>query len=205
MLEQLSFLIKRYNLQWILFEGEMKFVVGHLALAKGKDSKDFAKNFIVNGKCLLPGSFEIINGNRLKVFKYTFNHKHGDDLFKSRRLWITDSLGACSYLLLNTCLEPTGMRFKETDIEKEYQFYFGGDRQLKLGSGRADIVVDGEVIELKRKTIDCNTLGQLLRYLKSSGKIKGRLVGPAIHPDALCLILFINQLGFEIKYTKVII
>lgn len=58
MLEELNFLIKRYNLQWILFEGEMKFVVGHLALAKGKDSKDFAKNYIKNGKCYLPGKYK---------------------------------------------------------------------------------------------------------------------------------------------------
>ncbi|AUB40535.1 hypothetical protein COO91_06552 [Nostoc flagelliforme CCNUN1] len=183
----------------------MKFVVCKLCQAKGVDSKDFAKNYIKNGKCYLPGKFEIIDGNRLKFFKYAFNHQYRDNLYKARRLWITDSFGACSYMLLNTCLEPTGMRFKETDMEKEYQFHFGGDRQFRLNSGRADIVVDGEVIELKRETIDCNAVGQLLRYLKSSGKLKGRLVAPAIHPDALYLILFINQLGFEIKYTKVII
>ena len=183
----------------------MKFVVCKLCEAKGVDSKDFAKNYIQNGKCYLPGKFEIINGNRLKVFKYAFDHQYGDNLYKARRLWITDSFGTCSYMLLNTCLEPTGIRFKETDIEKEYQFYFGGDRQIKLGSGKVDILVGDEIVELKRETIDCNSVGQLLRYLKSSGKIRGRLVAPAIHPDALCLILFINQLGFEIKYTKVII
>ncbi|MBN3927127.1 endonuclease NucS domain-containing protein [Nostoc sp. NMS4] len=205
MLEQLSFLIKRYNLQWILFEGEMKFVVGHLAKAKGKDSKDFAKNFIVNGKCGLPGKFELLTGERLKIFKYNFNYRYEETIPKARQLWVADHLGAYSYLVLNTCLQPTGMVFREVDIESEYQFNFGGQRQLKLDSGRADIITIDEVVELKRHTIDCNSVGQLLRYLKDTDRFRGKLVAPHIHADALNLISLLNEQGYEIKYINVIL
>ncbi|MEH1858051.1 MAG: endonuclease NucS domain-containing protein [Nostoc sp.] len=90
-------------------------------------------------------------------------------------------------------------------MEKEYHFYFGGDRQLKLDSGRADIVTIDDIVELKRHTIDCNSVGQLLRYLKDTDRFRGKLVAPHIHADALNLISLLNEQGYEIKYINVIL
>ncbi|MFS0515121.1 hypothetical protein ACEYW6_10410 [Nostoc sp. UIC 10607] len=203
MLEELNFLIERYNLQWILFEGQVRFVVGHLAKAKGVNSKDFAKNFIVNGKCILPGNFELLTGDRLKIFKYNFNYRYEKAISRARQLWVSDYLGAFSYVDGYNNSDTSNIRFLETDLERAYQNRYGGNRQLVIKGGRLDVIVGDKIVELKKDKVDCNSIGQLLRYLEFSKRTEGELAAPDISDDAILLLKIVNQSGFNISYKKV--
>ena len=66
-----------------------------------------------------------------------------------------------------------------------------------------DIINGDEIIELKRDVIDCNAVGQLLRYLVSSNRVKGKLCAPDIISDAALMINTIKVSGYNIRYIKV--
>jgi len=203
-LNRLRLLIEKHNLKWILFEEEVTFVMKHICEAKGVELNDFAKNYVIGREYYLHGKVTKLERESLKIFKNSFNKKYGRYFHKARSLWVANYLGAYIYLD-DCCLDNPKMYFIEIDIEREYRARYGGNRQQKLRKGRVDIVSGDEIIEFKKDIIDCNAVGQLLRYLKSSNKVKGKLVALQIHSDALGLIATLNNSGFDISYEKVIL
>jgi hypothetical protein len=203
-LDRLRFLIEKHNLKWILFEEEVTFVMQHICEAKGVELNDFAKNYVIAREYYFHGKVTKLEGENLKIFKHSFNKKYGISFWKTKNLWVANYLVAYIYLD-DCCLDNPKMYFVEVDIEREYKARFGGSRQQKLRKGRVDLVNGDEIIEFKKNIIDCNAVGQLLRYLKSCNKVKGKLVALQIHSDALGLIATLNNSGFDLSYEKVIL
>lgn len=93
-------------------------------------------------------------------------------------------------------------QFSEIHLEQEFAKVVAGLQQVKVAEGRLDIVCSDGVVEVKRGTITCVAVGQLLRYLTATGNKEGMLVGLSIKPDAVLLIHNLNLAGWEIKFIQ---
>lgn len=198
--EELTFLVKQHDLKWLMFEGEPYFIMSQVCEAKGRAKGDYASNWADSN---LPGTSIKLENALLKGFKVLYKETYSESLGRVNTLYIGDYLLTYHYLKVNTCANTPRMHFKEVDIEEVYQTTFGGERQLTLPSGRVDVINGDEIIEIKKDTIDCNAVGQLLRYLNTSNRVKGKLVAPSITNDAINLIGVLNLAGYSLKYVTV--
>lgn len=95
-------LLDTYRINYVTLGSDPHFVVSNLARSKGLDTLDFSKNFIVNGKCTLGGTFKLIKGDELVKFKLAWKESNGWTFIKCNSLWITDWLGAFNYLTIGS-------------------------------------------------------------------------------------------------------
>ena len=95
-------LLDTYKINYVTLGREQQphFVVSNLARSKGLDNLDFSKNFIVNGKCTLGGTFKLIKSDELAKFKLAWYESNKWSFTKANSLWITDWLGAYNYLTI---------------------------------------------------------------------------------------------------------
>ena len=95
-------LLDTYKINYVTLGKEQQphFVVSNLARSKGLDNLDFSKNFIVNGKCTLGGTFKLIKSDELAKFKLAWYESNKWSFTKANSLWITDWLGAYNYLTI---------------------------------------------------------------------------------------------------------
>jgi hypothetical protein len=93
-------LLDIYKINYVTLGKDPHFVVSNLARSKGLDTVDFSKNFIVNGKCTLGGTFKLIKGEELVKFKQAWKEANTFQFTKANSLWICDWLGAYSYLTI---------------------------------------------------------------------------------------------------------
>jgi len=91
-------LLNTYKIHYVLLGKQPHFVVSNLARAKGLNTVDFSKNYMVNGKCSLPGEFKLIKGEQLAKFKKAWFEANHFQFNRACSLWITDWLGAYHYL-----------------------------------------------------------------------------------------------------------
>lgn len=91
-------LLDTYKINYVVLGKQPHFVVSNLARAKGLDTVDFSKNYMVNGKCSLPGTFKLIKGEELAKFKKAWFEANHFQFNKATSLWITDFVGAYHYL-----------------------------------------------------------------------------------------------------------
>lgn len=95
-------LLDTYKINYVTLGNDPHFVVSNLARSKGLDTVDFSKNFIVNGKCTLGGTFKLIKGEELVKFKQAWKEVNTFQFTKANSLWICDWLGAFNYLTVGT-------------------------------------------------------------------------------------------------------
>jgi hypothetical protein len=91
-------LLNTYKIRYTLINKVPFFVVANLAQSKGLNTKDFAKNFIQNGKCILAGKFKKLEGKELAAFKSAWAKDNDIGFSKARNLWVCDWRGSYSYL-----------------------------------------------------------------------------------------------------------
>jgi hypothetical protein len=91
-------LLDSYKIHYVLLGKQPHFVVSNLARAKGLDTVDFSKNYMVNGGCILPGEFRLIKGEQLAKFKAAWFESCKYNFTRATSLWITNWEGAFHYL-----------------------------------------------------------------------------------------------------------
>lgn len=104
-------LLDTYKINYVKLGDDPHFVVSNLARSKGLDNLDFSKNFIVNGKCTLGGTFKLIKGDELAKFKLAWKESNGWSFTKANSLWITNFVGAYNYLTIGN--NEQAKQFKE--------------------------------------------------------------------------------------------
>lgn len=104
-------LLDTYKINYVRLGDDPHFVVSNLARSKGLDNLDFSKNFIVNGKCTLGGTFKLIKGDELAKFKLAWEESNGWSFTKANSLWITNFVGAYNYLTIGN--NEQAKQFKE--------------------------------------------------------------------------------------------
>lgn len=103
-------LLSKYKIKFTLINGIPLFAVANLASAKGLNTKDFAKNFIKNGKCILGGKFKKLEGAELIVFKTAWEKDKNTPFTRARSLWVCDWKGAYHYLSLGNSTQSKELK-----------------------------------------------------------------------------------------------
>ena len=104
-------LLDTYKINYVRLGDDPHFVVSNLARSKGLDNLDFSKNFIVNGNCILGGTFKLIKGDELAKFKLAWKESNGWSFTKANSLWVTNFIGAYNYLTIGN--NEQAKQFKE--------------------------------------------------------------------------------------------
>lgn len=194
--------VEEYAIKYIMdaVRGPL-FISGELAEAKKLSKGDYVDNWM---NTIAPGIHYKLVGDELKHFKLAYKSKYDISLGRINSLIVLDWERALVYLEANTCNYTPRKHFREVDIEKAFVDTFGGIRQQVVAAGRMDIISEDyeEVVEVKKAVVDCNTVGQLIRYLDCNGIKKGKLVAPSITDDAINLIRVVNLAGYNLTYTE---
>jgi hypothetical protein len=96
-LDKFISLLDTYKVRYTTINGKPFFAVANLCTAKGLNSKDF-KNYLVDGKCVLAGTFTKLEGKDLEQFKQCWERDGNPQFFKARSLWVTNWRGTFSLM-----------------------------------------------------------------------------------------------------------
>lgn len=121
-------LLDIYKIRYTLINNVPFFAVSNLASCKGLDTKDFSKNFIKEGKCILAGKFKKLEGNELTAFKAAWERDSNIPFSRARSLWVCDWRACFSYLSQGN-----------TNQAKEFQ---------TLGADSVEVIVGNKVTPL---------------------------------------------------------